>query len=261
MSYNSQNYCSIYFIVLFICRIGKFVGLNSMHAYIIAGGAKSQRQARVDLELKTWHSSPFDRISLQPEGLSIGIAQVRLFQKNLMLAPIHSNYTVGVIFEADRLTLEAQQALLKTLEEPPPRAKIILETYSTATLLPTISSRCQIISLRVASDYDSETLLQCSKTLEQIRRSAIGERLKLIEGVAKTREEAVAWVDLAITTTREAMLSSFGISRLRQFNPTSSQPTPGPISTTGLLRRLLKAQAELSANVNPKLVLDNIFID
>ena len=54
---------------------------------------------------------------------------------------------IGVIYEADRMNDEAQNALLKTLEEPPPDTTLILCTANPAALLPTTRSRCQIVKL------------------------------------------------------------------------------------------------------------------
>lgn len=54
---------------------------------------------------------------------------------------------IGVIYEADRMNEEAQNALLKTLEEPPPDTTLILCTANPAALLPTTRSRCQIVKL------------------------------------------------------------------------------------------------------------------
>ena len=54
---------------------------------------------------------------------------------------------IGVIYEADRMNEEAQNALLKTLEEPPPDTTLILCTANPASLLPTTRSRCQIVKL------------------------------------------------------------------------------------------------------------------
>ena len=65
----------------------------------------------------------------------------------------HLGYTAGshrkfgVIEDADRMGVEAQNALLKTLEEPPPETTIILCTANPASLLPTTRSRCQILSI------------------------------------------------------------------------------------------------------------------
>ena len=54
---------------------------------------------------------------------------------------------IGVIYEADRMNEEAQNALLKTLEEPPPDTTLILCTANPASLLPTTRSRCQMVRL------------------------------------------------------------------------------------------------------------------
>ena len=53
----------------------------------------------------------------------------------------------GVIEDADRMGVEAQNALLKTLEEPPPETTLILETANPGALLPTTRSRCQLLEL------------------------------------------------------------------------------------------------------------------
>lgn len=58
-----------------------------------------------------------------------------------------SNRKFGVIHEADRMNTEAQNALLKTLEEPPEETTMILTTANPAALLPTTRSRCQLLSL------------------------------------------------------------------------------------------------------------------
>ena len=65
----------------------------------------------------------------------------------------HLGYTAGnyrkfgVIEDADRMGVEAQNALLKTLEEPPPETTLILSTANPSSLLPTTRSRCQKLSL------------------------------------------------------------------------------------------------------------------
>lgn len=62
---------------------------------------------------------------------------------------------VGIIHDADRMNAEAQNALLKTLEEPPPATMLILTTGNPSALLPTTRSRCQMLRLPEAKfDYD-----------------------------------------------------------------------------------------------------------
>ena len=88
-------------------------------------------------------SSP-DYITIEPTGNSIKIAQIRELQSDIIIKP-HSNYKIYIINNAQKMTVESQNALLKTLEEPPEYAIIILITNNKESLLPTIKSRCEII--------------------------------------------------------------------------------------------------------------------
>ena len=219
-----------------------------MHAYIITGGNRELRLGKIHALADEFDAQQFDLLTLGlQDSPGIGIADVRDFQKSLALAPAYGKTRLGIINFADTLTLEAQQALLKTLEEPPPSAKIILETGIADSLLPTIISRCQLISLGDRHKYKEEEMSACLQALEQLARVSVGERLKKIEELVKTRDDAAAFIDLAIAAIRGVMLSSFGFS--------------STINSLDLLRRLLKAQRGLSANVNPKLVIDNVFLD
>lgn len=84
-----------------------------------------------------------------PDGKSeILIDQVRELQAFLMLSPYEAPYKVGLLLNFERATVQAQNALLKTLEEAPPRARILLTSDSAESLLPTIVSRCEPLRLR-----------------------------------------------------------------------------------------------------------------
>ena len=79
---------------------------------------------------------------------SIKIAQIRELQKELALSPYEGRYRVAILTRFETATIGAANALLKTLEEPPDRVKLILTAESPDVLLPTIVSRCQLLSLR-----------------------------------------------------------------------------------------------------------------
>lgn len=88
---------------------------------------------------------------LTPEKGSIGIDSIRQLKSFLKNSPLQSNQKIVLIPKADQLTLPAQNALLKTLEEPPSYAQIILGSLNTQQLLPTIISRCQVILAQLPS--------------------------------------------------------------------------------------------------------------
>jgi DNA polymerase-3 subunit delta' len=73
--------------------------------------------------------------------------------------PFEGARRVYIIEPADELTLEAQDALLKTLEEPPPAAMLILITAYPDTLLPTIQSRCRRLRFGLLSEHDVARVL------------------------------------------------------------------------------------------------------
>ncbi|HME88012.1 MAG TPA: DNA polymerase III subunit gamma/tau [Chthoniobacterales bacterium] len=76
-----------------------------------------------------------------------GIDDVRELRDNVRYAPSKSRYKIYIIDEVHMLTKEAFNALLKTLEEPPPHVKFIFATTEPDKLLPTIVSRCQRFDL------------------------------------------------------------------------------------------------------------------
>jgi DNA polymerase-3 subunit delta' len=78
---------------------------------------------------------------------------------DLSMKPQSSDRRVAVINDAHRMTAEAANALLKTLEEPPAQALMLLITDSPETLLPTIRSRCQQVRFFPLSDTDIRSIL------------------------------------------------------------------------------------------------------
>ena len=86
-----------------------------------------------------------DFFCIEPEGSSIKIGQIRELQKRIQEKPIISEKKVYIIDQADLMTKEAQNCLLKTLEEPPEFATIILVGTNENAFLTTIKSRCMIL--------------------------------------------------------------------------------------------------------------------
>lgn len=88
-----------------------------------------------------------------------GPLTVRGLLQFLRRQAFQSPWKIAVVADANRLNLAAANALLKTLEEPPPRAIIMLLVPSLAGVLPTILSRCQQVSFTAYSAAELETLL------------------------------------------------------------------------------------------------------
>ncbi len=97
-----------------------------------------------------------------------------------------ANRKVGVIYDADRMNDESQNALLKTLEEPPPETLLILTTGNPASLLPTTRSRCQQISLLTnRCEFDFAGKEQVFAALGALFFEARGDLAKAEAGAAQ----------------------------------------------------------------------------
>lgn len=96
-----------------------------------------------------------DRAVRQAKGLSLAVDVIRHFLiEPAAMKPTQGRRRVFVVREAERMNEEAQNALLKTLEEPPGTACLILVTSSAYRLLPTIRSRCQLVPfVRLPSEF------------------------------------------------------------------------------------------------------------
>jgi DNA polymerase-3 subunit delta' len=110
-----------------------------------------------------------DLIWLEPQSKSrrITIDEVRAMIQQLSQTSFSGGWKVGVILCADRMTDQAANAFLKTLEEPPPRTLLIMVTDEPQSLLATITSRCQRI---VLNDEDDEVSNHWKEPLLNILR-------------------------------------------------------------------------------------------
>ncbi|MBI2200662.1 MAG: DNA polymerase III subunit gamma/tau, partial [Armatimonadetes bacterium] len=95
-----------------------------------------------------------------------GIEEIRELRDRIRLAPTEGRYKVYIIDEAHMLTTEAANALLKTLEEPPEHAVLILVTTEPHRLPPTILSRCQRFDFRRVSQKELIARLRRIATTE-----------------------------------------------------------------------------------------------
>ncbi len=90
-----------------------------------------------------------DIINVTHEKYSIGVDDIRLqVNADIQIKPYNSPYKIYIIDDADRLTEQAQNALLKTIEEPPEYAVLLLLTSNISVILPTILSRCVTLNLK-----------------------------------------------------------------------------------------------------------------
>ncbi len=102
-----------------------------------------------------------DIIWVTREKASLGVEEIREKLCNTMdIKPFSSPYKIYIVPEAEKMTEAAQNALLKTIEEPPEYGVVILMTSNINELLPTIQSRCLTLEFRPLSNSTVETFLR-----------------------------------------------------------------------------------------------------
>lgn len=100
-----------------------------------------------------------DFMVIENDERVIKIEQIRYMNTKITEKPITSNRKVYIINNADTMTKEAQNCLLKTLEEPPEYASIVLITSNESKLLNTIKSRCIKINFNKISDQEIQEFI------------------------------------------------------------------------------------------------------
>jgi len=131
-------------------------------------------------------------ISLIESEKAIGISSVREFQKKIYLKPYKSDKKIVILNACFGITAEAQNALLKVLEEPPVNTFIMLLSQSQDEFLPTIISRCKLIVLEGSVKRDLENY---EKILLSVSGKGTGERLKLAQDYSKDKETALQFLE------------------------------------------------------------------
>jgi len=87
----------------------------------------------------------------KPNTISVDDIRVQI-NNDVAIKPYSSRYKIYIVNEAEKMTVQAQNAILKTLEEPPEYAVIILLTTNVNSLLPTILSRCVVLNMKPVAD-------------------------------------------------------------------------------------------------------------
>lgn len=170
-SVKSGKYSHSY-LFLGISGIGKKMIAKEFAKMILCEGKEKYcGKCKSCLEFDSNNNPDFTQIV--PDGNNVKIEQIREMQRKIVEPPIISTKKVYIIDEADTMTREAQNCLLKTLEEPPGFANIILIGSNESSFLSTIKSRCTIIKFNPISDELVKKYIMQKYELENISESII----------------------------------------------------------------------------------------
>ncbi|MCL4367064.1 hypothetical protein M1563_02755 [Patescibacteria group bacterium] len=129
------------------------------------------------------------------ENSKLGVEQTKKIREHLSLKPYQGKFQAAVLIAAEVLSLDAQNSLLKILEEPPGEALIILGIGFESQLLPTVISRCQLTFIHDSGTNKNEVLLKKYQAkIMQLFASNIETRFQLIEKIEQREEFLTALV-------------------------------------------------------------------
>lgn len=240
-----------------------------LHSFLIVGGDDKTRAQKVkEIIAKSWEreissliAEP-DFLILSSEG-SLGIAETRKISQFLKNQPYQRKSKVVLVENSEKLTIEAQNNLLKTLEEPPARSLIIMTVDKTDSLLTTIISRCQIIRLANKQEFSPELSEEDNsyqaKMAERILLASAGERLNLANEISGKREEILTFITGQLAFWRKILIkNSTGIKKLEKGDEYFSLLKTEAILR--LIRNLQKIYTGVSKNLSAKMALDVLLL-
>jgi len=178
------------------------------------------------------------------------IAEVRNLIAQLDLRPYTADRTIFVVFQIDQASLPAQNALLKSLEEPPAHAQIILTASQLSKVLPTILSRClvQKSAVLAASEAQAATHSLTSATIP----AQLAQLLLLIE------ERNFSGLVLEAEKYKEKSDAQKLLRELMSWLHQQNQRQPSK-KTLQQLQQLLVSLQSLEKNVNLRLAMEDCF--
>ena len=194
---------------------------------LIVGGNSSLRKKEAQ-KLAASSSSTFD-ITILNAGQTKGIDGVRALRSKFSHRPFESSFQTFVISESQNLTLEAQNALLKSLEEPNPSTKFILTAPTAEGLLSTITSRCQKLELAVKEEETN-----VSDQLETYLKMCFYERWQRADKLD---------IDLWVASWRRLLLGWLGVGEANNLSRAEGLRVLNYLKLVNKLKTFLKRKA------------------
>lgn len=201
--------------------------------------------------------------TIAPGGIGRDVA-VRIV-KHLSRKPVASPRSCVLLPSADRLTIEAANALLVTLEEPPAHALILLTADNPAAVVATIRSRCLPLQLTAVPDDELQTGLESAAVpADQVKRALAlaagrpGRALRYLRDEAFAqklnglRDDLTAWQEGALPE-RLALAARYGTEREAATDFLEELDLMLPLNWR---RGLLDARRRLARNVQPRAALE-----
>lgn len=217
-----------------------------MHSFIIVAHDIQKRKEYITDFCRTQQIGKFDQKLYEPIDTSFGVALIRELQAQAFLKPIQSTDKALILESAETLTVEAQNALLKLLEEPPLHTFIFLSCATDAYFLPTILSRCKEIRIaEIRKDQSPEKNEILTHYAQVVTTGSPGEKLVLAEELTAQKDMLMETLVGILTVLRERML----------------QDTHSPVYPHVLTVLQRAYQLIETTNVTPRMILEHTFLE
>ena len=228
---------------------------------------------------------------VEPDGRSVKIEQIRELRKKIALKPFSAQRHIVIIHQADRMTTEAQNALLKSLEEPEGGTVFFLITEQQGAMLQTIVSRCRPLRIfPLDMGKCAQALIDRGVAPEKARQLAgwaqgsVGRALEIDadSGYAALRDKVIASLEAlsggraevarAVSALGDASKVSANVLEIMEVtardimareNGAQSLTDTGRIKLDGraLLLKILEMRQMLAGNVSFPNALEKIYLE
>ena len=267
-------------------QIGKFAIAKNL-AHILQCENNFCHNCSICMQIeKGYHA---DTIELHDNGESVKIEQVREVLVRLnMTTP--GNYKILLVQNIERMTPEAANALLKTLEDPPPRVKFLLTTSNLKALLATIISRVRLYKFNHLAEAEVLAILKNlqpqrpAEELETITALALGKASKallLLENEALLNSSKTMYNDLWRLLEKRDRPAEFAyigeiakddqqvkdfldvflaVLRKQLLKQSAVNDLTGATKTSLIIQKVHQTHELLKRNVNTRLVLENLML-
>lgn len=180
-----------------------------------------------------------DLLYLDPSQ-KLGIDTARKIKQTFSIKPHSLKGRTVVLEDASKLTYDAQNSLLKTLEELPANSSLILGANSTNYFLPTVLSRCQIIKLDNSPANENHIASVVVDEIEKLMTAEVADKFEYIE---KLKNKPQFLLDLTVFF-RAKMIEKPHSKQISEY-----------------LKKLMQAQEWAGANVNIRAILEYLMLE
>lgn len=208
----------------------------------------------------TSEASLFDVFTLEVEGKNYTKEQIVEFLQDIILPPYQGNHKVYLFHHADRMLAVHANALLKTLEEKPDYAIILLVTDNIKGIIETILSRCQKMYVPSFLENKKEGVEEkVVKALLSISKNDLYTCLDTIQEIEDLDLESI--MDVFFSWYRDLTLLKLGLSQVTYPESAEAFASLKQIPTLESINSLIhKAKIAFERHTKPKLILEYLFL-